>query len=81
MKNSSQTHEIQEIKENHEKELEINKNMRIKEEVSKPYEKYSWFYCKKEISSELQLLEHRVICHGATENPSLFSFPIKASSF
>ena len=41
MKNSSQTHEIQEIKENHEKELEINKNMRIKEEVSKPYEKYS----------------------------------------
>jgi DNA repair exonuclease SbcCD ATPase subunit len=80
MKNSSsQTDEIQEIKdiETHEKELEINKNLRIKEEVSKPYEKYSCFYCQKEIASELQFIEHRVTCQGATENPSLFSFPIR----
>ena len=45
--------------------------------MSKEYEEYSCFYCEKKITSELYLLEHRITCHGATENPSLFSFPIR----
>ena len=39
------------------------------------FEKYSCFYCEKEIRSEEQLLEHIITCHGATDSPSLFSFP------
>ena len=44
---------------------------------SKEYEKYSCFYCEKDIASEAYLLEHRVTCHGAAETPSLFSFPVR----
>ena len=47
------------------------------QEGSKVYEQYSCFYCNKEIASEHHLLEHRVICHGATDTPSLFSFPVR----
>ena len=35
------------------------------------------FYCEQDIVGEQHLLEHRVTCHGATESPSLFSFPIR----
>jgi hypothetical protein len=35
------------------------------------YEKCSYFLCENEITSELQLLEHRISCHGAAETPSL----------
>jgi chromosome segregation ATPase len=47
-------------------------------EMSKEYEKYSCFYCEKEIKSEVLLEEHRITCHGATDNPSLFSFPVRS---
>ena len=47
-------------------------------EMSKEYEKYPCFYCEKEIRSEVHLIEHRVTCPGATDNPSLFSFPIRS---
>jgi hypothetical protein len=46
-------------------------------QVSKEYEKYACFYCEKEIASEQNLIEHRVTCHGATETPNLFSFPVR----
>ena len=45
----------------------------------KEFEKYPCFYCVKDITSELQALEHRVECHGATDTPSLFSFPVRQS--
>ena len=48
---------------------------------SKEYEKYSCFYCEKDIASEAFLLEHSVACHGATEKPSLFSFPVRLGLF
>ena len=47
---------------------------------SKEYEKYSCFYCEKDIASEAYLLEHKVTCHGAAETPSLFSFPIRSKA-
>ena len=60
------------------KELVIKKNVKRKEEeVSTEFEKYPCFYCDKEIDSELEALEHRVTCHGATDTPSLFSFPVR----
>jgi chromosome segregation ATPase len=40
-------------------------------------EKYLCFYCEQEITSEQQLLEHGITCNGATETPSLFSFPVR----
>ena len=42
------------------------------------YENYSCFYCEKEITSEVPLLEHRISCHGAAETPSLFSCPVRS---
>ena len=73
---SSQTHEIKTCAQ----ELNINQNVKIKEEVlkDKEYEKYPCFYCEKEITSEQHMLEHKVRCHGATEIPSLFSLPIRS---
>ena len=41
------------------------------------YEKYKCFYCEKVIETEQHLLEHRESCHGATDTPSLFSFPVR----
>ena len=58
--------------------IELKKTVKIKEEViSKQFEKYPCFHCDKEIVSHLQSLEHRIICHGATDTPSLFSFPVR----
>ena len=48
-------------------------------EVKKEFENYPCFYCDKDIASELEALEHRVTCHGAADNPSLFSFPVRLS--
>ena len=47
-------------------------------EMSIESEKYSCFYCEKEIRSEVHLVEHRIACQGATDNPSLFSFPVRS---
>ena len=47
------------------------------ETVELEFEKYPCFYCDREIASELEALEHRVICHGATDTPSMFSFPVR----
>ena len=47
------------------------------EVMSKEYEEYSCFYCELKITSELYLLEHRIRCQGATENPSMFSFTVR----
>ena len=41
-------------------------------EVKKELEKYPCFYCDKDITSELQALEHRVTCHGATDTQACF---------
>ena len=54
----------------------ISAHQRIVEQNE--YAKYQCFYCEKEIGSKVQLKEHRVTCQGATENPSLFSFPVRS---
>ena len=41
-------------------------------------ENFSCFYCENEITSEVNLIEHRVTCQGASETPSLFSFQIRS---
>ena len=46
-------------------------------EVKQKFEKYPCFYCEKDIDSDFQALEHRVTCNGATDTPSLFSFPVR----
>ena len=47
------------------------------QDILKEYDHYLCFYCEQEITSEQQLLEHGITCHGATETPSLFSFPVR----
>ena len=44
---------------------------------SKECQKYQCFYCDREIVSEKNMLDHRQICHGASEYPSLFSLPVR----
>jgi hypothetical protein len=81
--NSSQTDEIlMETKfAQTRKDILIDKIVQTQSNFDDPpveeYEKYSCFYCEKEITSELHLLEHGIVCLGATENPSLFSFPVR----
>ena len=74
--NSSQTDEILVDTKSSQtrKETLIDKTVQTQtnDGMSKEYEEYSCFYCEKKITSELYLLEHRITCHGATENPSLF---------
>ena len=58
--------------------IEIKKTVENKEEeMSDKFEKYPCFYCDKEIVSRLQAIEHRIDCHGATDTPSMFSFPVR----
>ena len=42
------------------------------------FENYSCFYCENEITSDVNLIEHRLTCQGAAETPSLFSFQIRS---
>ena len=44
----------------------------------KEFENYSCFFCENEITSEVNIIEHRVECKGATETPSFFSFQIRS---
>ena len=61
------------------KVLTSDKAVQSKEEIfrSEKYGNYPCFYCDKKIESEGHLPEHRVRCHGVSQNPSLFSLPIR----
>ena len=58
---------------------ESNCHLDVKEKVlkNKDYENYRCFYCRTDILSEQNMLEHRLKCHGVSDKPSLFSLPIR----
>jgi predicted RNase H-like nuclease (RuvC/YqgF family) len=81
--NSSQTYDIsQETKVTQTSDkIRTDKNIQASaaddEIVTIEFQQFSCFYCDREILSELNMLEHRTLCHGVSDFPSLFSLPVR----